>query len=131
MKMISPFFCRNSVTSAMIRSSQKAKWYDIELTYVKREDQEDTTVNSYGEILIYQSDDGLTNIDVKVQDETVWLTQQQMADLFRASRTNVVEHIKHIYDEGELDVNSTCRNFRQVRKEGNFTMLFLEKQRRR
>ena len=88
-------------------------------------------MNSYGEILIYQSDDGLTNIDVKVQDETVWLTQQQMADLFRASRTNVVEHIKHIYDEGELDVNSTCRNFRQVRKEANFTMLFLEKQRRR
>ena len=88
-------------------------------------------MNSYGEILIYQSDDGLTKIDVKVKDETVWLTQQQMADLFRASRTNVVEHIKHIYDEGELDVNSTCRNFRQVRKEGNFTMLFLEKQRRR
>lgn len=76
-------------------------------------------MDSYGEILIYQSDDGLTNIDVKVQDETVWLTQQQMADLFRTSRTNVVEHIKHIYDEGELDENSTRRNFRQVRKEGN------------
>lgn len=76
-------------------------------------------MDSYGEILIYQSDDGLTNIDVKVQDETVWLTQQQMADLFRTSRTNVVEHIKHIYDEGELDENSTCRKFRQVRKEGN------------
>lgn len=76
-------------------------------------------MDNYGEILIYQSDDGLTNIEVKVQDETVWLTQQQMADLFRTSRTNVVEHIKHIYDEGELDENSTCRNFRQVRKEGN------------
>ena len=76
-------------------------------------------MDSYGEILIYQSDDGLTNIDVKVQDETVWLTQQQMADLFRTSRTNVVEHIKHIYDEGELDENSTRRNFRQVQKEGN------------
>ena len=76
-------------------------------------------MDNYGEILIYQSDDGLTNIEVKVQDETVWLTQQQMADLFRTSRTNVVEHIKHIYDEGELDENSTCRKFRQVRKEGN------------
>ena len=94
----------------------EALGYDIELTYVKREDQEDTTVDNYGEILIYQSDDGLTNIEVKVQDETVWLTQQQMADLFRTSRTNVVEHIKHIYDEGELDENSTCRKFRQVRK---------------
>ena len=69
-------------------------------------------MDNYGEILIYQSDDGLTNIEVKVQDETVWLTQQQMADLFRTSRTNVVEHIKHIYDEGELDENSTCRKFR-------------------
>ena len=76
-------------------------------------------MDNYGEILIYQSDDGLTNIEVKVQDETVWLTQQQMADLFRTSRTNVMEHIKHIYDEGELDENSTCRKFRQVRKEGN------------
>lgn len=76
-------------------------------------------VDNYGEILIYQSDDGLTNIEVKVQDETVWLTQQQMADLFQTSRTNVVEHIKNIYDESELDKESTCRNFRQVRKEGN------------
>lgn len=68
---------------------------------------------------IYQSDDGLTNVEVKIQDETVWLTQQQMAELFQTSRTNVVEHIKHIYDEGELDEISTCRKFRQVRKEGN------------
>jgi len=76
-------------------------------------------VDNYGEILIYQTDDGLTNIEVKVQEETVWLTQQQMADLFQTSRTNVVEHIKNIYDENELDKESTCRNFRQVRKEGN------------
>ncbi len=76
-------------------------------------------MDNYGEILIYQSDDGLTNIEVTVQDETVWLTQQQMAALFQTSRTNVVEHIKHIYDEGELDEVSTCRKFRQVRREGN------------
>jgi hypothetical protein len=75
--------------------------------------------DNHGEIIIYQTEDGLTNIEVKIQDETVWLTQQQMADLFRTSRTNVVEHIKHIYDEGELDEHSTCRKFRQVRKEGN------------
>ena len=72
-----------------------------------------------GEILIYQTDDGQTNIEVKIEDDTVWLTQQQMSDLFQTSRTNVVEHIKHIYEEGELDEISTCRNFRQVRKEGN------------
>ena len=77
-----------------------------------------SAMEKYGEILIYQSDDGLTNVEVKIQDETVWLTQQQMAELFQTSRTNVVEHIKHIYDEGELDEISTCRKFRQVRKEG-------------
>ena len=75
--------------------------------------------NEYGEILIYQTDDGQTNIEVKIEDDTVWLTQQQMSELFQTSRTNVVEHIKHIYEEGELDGISTCRNFRQVRKEGN------------
>lgn len=77
-----------------------------------------SAMENYGEILIYQSDDGLTNVEVKIQDETVWLTQQQMAELFQTSRINVVEHIKHIYDEGELDEISTCRKFRQVRKEG-------------
>ena len=76
-------------------------------------------LNNHGEILIYQSEDGLTNIEVKMQDETVWLSQQQMADLFQTSRTNIVEHIKHIYAEDELDEASTCRKFRQVRKEGN------------
>ena len=72
-----------------------------------------------GDIIIYQTDDGLTKIDVKVQNETVWLSQQQMAELFSTSRTNVIEHINNIYLEEELDKNSTCQNFRQVRKEGN------------
>ncbi|RGC30098.1 cell filamentation protein Fic [Enterocloster aldenensis] len=78
----------------------------------------DSTDNK-GEVIIYQTDDGLTHIDVRMEDETVWLTQQQMAELFQSSRTNVVEHIKNIYDEEELDEESTCRKFRQVRLEGN------------
>ena len=72
-----------------------------------------------GEIVIYQSENGDTRIDVRFVDETVWLTQQQMAELFQSSRTNIVEHIQHIYEEGELDENSTCRKFRQVRTEGS------------
>ena len=76
-------------------------------------------MSDYGDIIIYQTDDGLTNIDVKIEDETVWLTQQQLSELYKSSRTNVNEHIKHIYEEGELDKESTCRNFRQVRKEGD------------
>lgn len=72
-----------------------------------------------GDIIIYQSEDGQTHIEVRVEQETVWLTQQQMAELFQSSRTNVVEHIKHIYDEGELSEEATCRKFRQVQIEGN------------
>lgn len=72
-----------------------------------------------GNIVIYQTEDGDTKIDVRFVDETVWLTQQQMAELFQSSRTNIVEHIQHIYEEGELDEASTCRKFRQVRTEGN------------
>lgn len=72
-----------------------------------------------GQVIIYRSKDGQTSVEVLLENETVWLTQQQMAELFHTSRTNVVEHIQHIYEEGELDEKSTCRNFRQVRKEGN------------
>ena len=73
---------------------------------------------NFGEIIVYQSDDGLTRVDVRFEGDTVWLTQQQMADLFQTSRTNVVEHIRHIYKEGELSEKATCRDFRQVRQEG-------------
>ena len=71
-----------------------------------------------GEIVIYQAEDGLTKVECRFVDETVWLTQQQMAELFHTSRSNIVEHIGHIYEEGELDEVSTCRKFRQVRMEG-------------
>ena len=74
---------------------------------------------SNGDIIIYQTEDGLTKINVKIENETVWLSQQQMAELFSTSRTNIIEHINNIYEEEELDKNSTCQNFRQVRKEGN------------
>ena len=76
-------------------------------------------IENKGDIVIYKTQDGLTKINVKFEDETVWLSQQQMALLFQTSRTNIVEHIKHIYEEGELEQLSTCRNFRQVQTEGN------------
>ena len=76
-------------------------------------------MENQGEIIIYQTDDGLSKIEVKMLDETVWLTIQQLVQLYQTSRTNVLEHIEHIYEEQELEKTSTCRNFRQVRKEGN------------
>jgi hypothetical protein len=71
-----------------------------------------------GEIILYQRETGESVIEVRLDADTVWLSQQQIADLFQTSRTNVVEHIRHVYDEGELDEAATCRNFRQVRTEG-------------
>ncbi|MDR0612129.1 MAG: virulence RhuM family protein [Dysgonamonadaceae bacterium] len=70
------------------------------------------------EIIIYQADDNSPQIDVHFSGETLWLSQQKIAELFQTSRTNVVEHIDHIYGDGELDKEATCRNFRQVRTEG-------------
>ena len=76
-------------------------------------------MDKQGEIIIYQNDDNSVKINVKLEDQTVWLAQQQLAELFQTSRTNVVEHIKHIFEEGELEENATCRNFRQVQIEGS------------
>ena len=70
-------------------------------------------------ILMYTTEDGVTKIEVTFDHDTVWLSIDQMAELFQSSRTNVVEHIRHIYEEGELEENSTCRKFRQVRMEGS------------
>jgi hypothetical protein len=76
-------------------------------------------MESRGEIIIYQSKDKHISLNVRLEEESVWLSQQQMAELFQSSRSNVVEHIKHIYEEGELDEAATCRKFRQVQREGN------------
>jgi hypothetical protein len=76
------------------------------------------TEGNASQFVIYQSEDGQIKLDVRFVDETVWLTQQQLAELFQTSRTNVVEHIQHIYEEGELDAAATSREFRQVRTEG-------------
>ncbi|MDD4847640.1 MAG: virulence RhuM family protein [Bacteroidales bacterium] len=73
-------------------------------------------------IIIYTAGDGQTKIDVKLEEETLWLTQAQMCELYQTSRTNVVEHIQHIYEDGELQEEATCRKFRQVRQEGERTV---------
>lgn len=75
-----------------------------------------------GEIVIYQSNEGNIKIDVRLEDETVWLNQEQMALLFGKGRSTVTEHILNIYEEGELEQISTCRKFRQVRNEGSRTV---------
>ena len=70
------------------------------------------------EIIIYQTQDGKTKIDVKIEDETVWLNQAQMVELFETTKQNISLHIKNIYEEGELDENSTVKDFLTVQNEG-------------
>ena len=69
-------------------------------------------------IVIYQSEDGQTQIDVRLENETVWLTQAQMAELFQTDRTSIVRHINNIYKADELEKNSTCAKIAQVQIEG-------------
>ena len=73
------------------------------------------------EILIYQNSDGNIKIDVRLEEETVWLTPDQMALLFGKGRSTIAEHIANTYAEGELEQNPTCRKFRQVQKEQSLT----------
>lgn len=71
-----------------------------------------------GDIVIYKTQDGLTKINVKFEDETVWLTQAQLVELYQTSKSNISEHIKHIFEEQELDEKSVVRNFRTTASDG-------------
>lgn len=74
------------------------------------------------EIIIYQTQDGQTKIDVRIENETVWLTQNQMAELFQTSKQNISLHIKNIFEEQELEENSTVKDYLTVQNEGTRTV---------
>ncbi len=82
-------------------------------------DSRDTEVPAKGQFLVYQTEDGRVKLEVRLEDETVWLSQQHMVELFQSSRQNISHHIKTIYEEGELDPAATCKKYLQVRLEGN------------
>lgn len=75
-----------------------------------------------GEVIVYQREDGTPAIEVTLEADTVWLSQQQIADLFQTSRENITMHLRNIFDEGEVDSASTSKEFLQVREEGNRTV---------
>jgi len=68
--------------------------------------------NNNGNIVIYQSEDGKTHLEVKYEQESLWLSQQQICDLYQTSKSNVSEHIKHIFEDGELKEDAVVRKFR-------------------
>ncbi|OGU36074.1 MAG: cytochrome C biogenesis protein CycH [Ignavibacteria bacterium RIFOXYB2_FULL_35_12] len=80
-------------------------------------------MESKGEIVIYRSPEGETELSVNLKEDTVWLTPTQMTKLFEKARPTILEHIKNIYEEAELDSTSTCRKFRQVQIEGNRSII--------
>ena len=75
-------------------------------------------MNLNNQIIIYQTEDGQTQIDVRMENETVWLTQAQMAELFEKTPQNITMHIGNAYKEGELEKESTCKEYLQVQQEG-------------
>ena len=82
-------------------------------------------MENLGEIIIYQTDDGLTKLDVKMENETVWLTQAQLVELYQSSKANVSEHIAHIFEEGELTKEAVVRKFRTTASDGkNYNVLY-------
>lgn len=72
-----------------------------------------------GEIIIYQTSDGQTELDVRLEGDSVWLSQSQLSTLFKSDRTSIGRHIRNIYKSGELKENATCAIFAQVQQEGN------------
>lgn len=81
-------------------------------------DQRPNSTAPAGQMLIYQTEDGRLKVEARLENETLWLTQQQMADLFGTTPENVLMHLKNIYNEGELDQNPTAKDFLVVRQEG-------------
>ncbi|HKM07540.1 MAG TPA: virulence RhuM family protein [Sphaerochaeta sp.] len=77
------------------------------------------TESAKGQFLVYQAEDGNFKLDVRFEDESVWLTQQLMAELFQSSKQNISHHIKSIYEEGELRSEATVKKYMTVRQEGN------------
>ncbi len=74
--------------------------------------------NSQNQIIIYEGDDGNSRVEVRFEGETAWLTQAQLVELFGSSKANISEHIKHIFEENELDRNSVVRKFRTTASDG-------------
>ena len=85
----------------------------------------DEPENKPPQIIIYETDDKVARVSVRLEDESAWLTQQQLSELYGTSRPNVTMHIKNIFSDGELDENSVCKKFLQTAADGkNYEVLF-------
>jgi hypothetical protein len=105
---------------------EKGQWYRSNLqrdatghgSELNMKDQTYDTANPEGKLLIYQADDGKKRLDVRLERETLWMTQNDMAPLFQCSVDNISLHLRNIYSEGELTPSATTEEFSVVRQEG-------------
>jgi len=81
-------------------------------------------IKNKGEIIIYQDSDGTTNLDVRLENDTVWLTQAQMVMLFDRDRTVITKHINNIFKEGELDKKVVCAKFAHTTRHGHIKHIY-------
>lgn len=75
-------------------------------------------MNIHGELLLYNTEDGKTRLECRFENETIWLSQAQMAELFQTTPQNITLHLKALFSEGELDLEASCKEYLQVRHEG-------------
>ena len=94
------------------------------MTEKRNEGFNEEIMEDKGEIVIYQTQDGITQLDVRLDGETVWITQEQMAQLFERDRTAIGRHISNIFAEGELDKNMVCANFAHTASSSNSSKSF-------
>ena len=87
--------------------------------------QKNTIIPPSGDFLLYQTEDGRTRIQCRFADETLWLTQAQIAELFQTTPQNVTLHLKAIFAEGELVEGATCKDYLQVRQEGGYEVKYV------
>jgi len=85
----------------------------------KKEDADNKAVPAKGELLLYQTEDGQTRLEIRLQDETVWMSQQMLAELFQTTVANINIHLKNVYEEGELSEAATIKDYLIVRQEGS------------
>lgn len=79
----------------------------------------DRMLPAQSRLLLYRTEDGRTRIEIRLQGETVWMTQAAMAELYQTTPQNITLHLKAVYQEGELETQSTCKEFLQVQSEGS------------
>ena len=88
------------------------------MTKLKRQEPSSLVPARSSEFILYQTEDGSTRIECRFEDETVWLTQAALAELYQTTPQNITQHVAAIYEEGELIEEATCKFFLQVRPEG-------------